>query len=195
MAHRNHDKYTFGFTTDSAVANSLGLTTPAIVCTKREDGEQEIFTGIPTEAALSKWVEGVTAPIIGEFTRRSEMKYMRVGKSIVYLFHHNEGQKKKLQNSLAPLAKKFKEYLSFVTVDLRKYGHMLAAVGLGGKGKKDPMLAVFNPMFGQKFPFDGRHSLSEGNVESFVMDIVSGNIKPWDGGGGKENVVLGHDEM
>jgi len=47
---------------------------------------------------------------------------------------------------------------------------------LGLKQGKDG-LAVFNPMYGQAFPFKGK-VIDEGSVEAFVMDIVQGKVGP-----------------
>jgi protein disulfide-isomerase A1 len=82
------------------------------------------------------------------------------------------------------LAKKFKEYLNFVTVDAVEYGHMLEALGLKDDGS--PALAVFNPMYGQAFPYEQRKKITSEAVESFVMDIVQGKVQPMVSGGGEQ---------
>jgi protein disulfide-isomerase A1 len=92
---------------------------------------------------------------------------------------------------LKPLAKKFKEYLNFVTVDAVEYGHMLHALGLQDTGS--PALAVLNPMYGQAFSLDQKKKITPDVVESFVMDIVQGKVQPLGAGGGGENTK--HTEL
>ena len=61
--------------------------------------------------------------------------------------------------------------------------------GLGLKKESLPALAVFNPSFGQAFPFPGKEITAQ-TVEKFVLDIVGGKVKPLGGGEGE-----GHDEL
>jgi len=78
LASRNHDKFTFGITTDPNLAQEDGLSIPSIICHKSSEGEQEVFSGQTGINALKKFIETATAPLIGEFTRRNEMQYMKV---------------------------------------------------------------------------------------------------------------------
>lgn len=95
------------------------------------------------------------------------------------------------------MAKKYKEYLSFVTVDAQEYEHMLPS--LGHEHSDVPAVSVFNPMYGQVFPFSKkeRGSITASSVENFVLDIVQGKVQPGVSGGGeeKEKVEIVHDEM
>lgn len=104
---------------------------------------------------------------------------------------------------MRPLAKKFAEYLVFVTVDASEYSEMLPMLGLAATthgSDSAPALAVQNPAYGQVFPFRGA-TISPQTVEQFVMDIVGGKVKPWDGvqegdkGGNPDMAAPGHDEL
>ncbi len=83
----------------------------------------------------------------------------------------------------------YKEYLSFVTVDVVEYGHMLPTLGL--EAGKEPALAVFNPMYGQVFPFEGKHVTAKA-VEAFVTDIAQGKVQPL---GSRVEKSEGHTEL
>lgn len=48
------------------------------MCLKPGEGEQEILSGQAGIDAMERFIETATAPVIGEFTRRNEMKYMKV---------------------------------------------------------------------------------------------------------------------
>ena len=191
LASRNHDKFTFGIASDKTLAKAVNIQIPSVVVHKPKEGEQEVLPGPSGIDALESFLETATAPSIGEFTRRNELKYMRAGfhsfptksqlteikagKSLVYYFTRTPQDRETYRESLKPLAKKFKEYLNFVTVDAVEYGHMLPALGIQDTGS--PALAVFNPMYGQAFPYDQKKITPE-TVESFVMDIVQGNVQP-----------------
>lgn len=188
LASRNHDKFTFGIASDKTLAKAANIQIPSVVVHRPKEGEQEVLPGPSGIDVLESFLETATAPSIGEFTRRNELKYMKAGKSLVYYFAPTSQDRETYRESLKPLAKKFKEYLNFVTVDAVEYGHMLPALGIQDTGS--PALAVFNPMYGQAFPYDQKKITPE-TVESFVMDIVQGKVQPL-GAGGEE---LKHTEL
>jgi protein disulfide-isomerase A1 len=66
---------------------------------------------------------------------------------------------------------------------------MLPALGLQDGGS--PALAVFNPIYGQSFPYDQRKKITSETVENFVMDIVQGKVQPME----KEEGKLAHTEL
>jgi len=89
------------------------------------------------------------------------------------------------------MAKKYEEYLSFVTIDAVEYAHMAPALGL--EAGVFPALAVQNPMYGQVFPYDQRRVITADTVESFIVDIVQGRVQPSGNGGEREGAA--HDEL
>ena len=210
LAERHSDKFTFGIATDPKLAKSENVQFPSVVCHKTAEGEQEVFTGQPGLDVLQNFMRTATAPTIGEFTRRNEMKYMKVdfskkrilsfgeddtndttqaGKSLVYYFTSSAEDRSAYITALKPLAKTYKEYLNFVTVDVVEYGHMLPALGL--PPGSDPALAVFNPMYGQVFPFT-EGEITPKVVENFVMDIAQGKVQPM---GSQVPPAEGHTEL
>jgi protein disulfide-isomerase A1 len=209
LASRNRDRFTFGLVTDKSLAQVETVQVPSVVVHKPREGEQEVLPGPSGIDALERFLETATAPPIGEFTRRNELKYMKAsvallsskafrltiqfqaGKSLVYYFAHKPQDLDIYRENLKPLAKKFKEYLNFVTVNALEYGHMLPALGLQDTGS--PALAVFNPMYGQAFPLDQKKKITPDVVESFVMDIVQGKVQPLGSGGAGENTK--HTEL
>lgn len=62
-----------------------------------------------------------------------------------------------------------------MTVDVAEYGHMLPNLGLAPNS--NPALAVFNPMYGQVFPFT-EDEITPKAVESFVVNIAQGKVQP-----------------
>lgn len=86
----------------------------------------------------------------------------------------------------------YREYLSFVTVDAEEYGDLAAPLGLVPGAF--PALAVKNPMRGQNFPYTSDAEISPETVGAFVMNIVQGKVKPWDGKARPE-MAMAHDEL
>lgn len=113
------------------------------------------------------------------------------------------------------VARKYEEYLLFVTVDAVEYADMVSMLGL--RPEVLPAVAVQNPSYGQVFPLDQTKELSAQSIDQFVTQIASGKVKPWDGtppppppeasgpsfspveeeaeGKDKEDGVGGHDEL
>ncbi|KAL2071719.1 hypothetical protein VTL71DRAFT_12954, partial [Oculimacula yallundae] len=188
VAKRHSDKFTFGIAKDPAGARNENVPFPSIVCYKA-DGDQEIFSGEAGVNALQDFVDTATAPTIGEFTRRNEMKYMKAGKSLVYYFTSNAEDRSAYVASIKPLAKTYKEYLNFVTVDSVELGHMLPTLGLSPDA--ETALAVYNPMYGQAFPFNDGEITAKA-VESFVLGIAQGKVQPL---GSQARPSEGHTEL
>lgn len=184
LAAGSHHKFSFGMTTDVRLANAENVPIPSIVCYKTSDGEQEIFSGEWRLRTMESFIEASTAPLIGELTRRNEMKYLQVGKSLIYIFAVTPSERSHYQSLLMPLAKMYREYINFVTVDAVEYAHM--APGLGLDAGNFPALALQNPMFGQVFPFEARKQIIVKEVEGWVLNIVAGRVLPWNGMSGRD---------
>ena len=87
------------------------------------------------------------------------------------------------------LAKKYREYLNFVTIDAVEYAYMAPALGLNVE--VFPALAVQNPMMGQVFPFDQTRDITPEAAEGFILDIVQGRAQP--SSGATKGIV--HDDL
>ena len=77
LASRNRDRFTFGIISSSALAKANDIPLGCIVCYKAE-GEKETLCGQSRLDILQEFVEKSTAPLIGEMTRRNELKYLQV---------------------------------------------------------------------------------------------------------------------
>lgn len=91
-----------------------------------------------------------------------------------------------------PLAKRYEEYLNFMTVDVLEYPEMVPAMGLP-KGAKHGIV-VQNPAVGQIFPMRNVKGLTPEKIDAWIVDISSGKVKPWDGTPVAAEAV-GHDEL
>ncbi|KAI3323982.1 thioredoxin-like protein [Xylariaceae sp. AK1471] len=166
--------------------------TTIIVCYNNKDEQKFTLSDLVAIDALPKLVESCTAPLIGEFTRANEMKYLQSGKSLVFFFAAASDEREAFVEKMRPVAKMYKEYLSFVTVDANEYSDLTVPLGL--VPGDFPALAVQNPSYGQVFPYASGAEISPETVGAFVMDIVQGKVKPWDGQS-RQQRVQSHDEL
>ncbi|KAL7623688.1 hypothetical protein AAE478_005240 [Parahypoxylon ruwenzoriense] len=171
LASEYRDRLSFGS------AETVGSTT--VACYNNRDGQQFTVSDLGGINALSKLVESCLTPMIGEFTRANEMEYLQSGKSLVFYFASSPRDRDAYVEKMLSVSKMYKEYLSFVTVNVEEYGDLAAPLGLAPGAF--PALSVQNPGFGQVFPYARGKEITPETVGGFLMDIVQGRVKPWDG--------------
>ncbi|KAI1135797.1 hypothetical protein F5Y05DRAFT_161319 [Hypoxylon sp. FL0543] len=169
IASQYRDRLSFGLVETEAAST--------VSCYNNRDGQQFTISDLSSIDALPKLIESCLTPVIGEFTRANEMKYLQSGKSLVFYFTTTSKERDAYVDSMRSVAKMYKEYLSFVTVDAGEYGDLAAPLGLASV----PGLSVQNPMFGQVFPYPLEKVITPEAVGGFLMDIVQGKVQPWDG--------------
>ncbi|KAK8087483.1 thioredoxin-like protein [Apiospora phragmitis] len=168
---------------DRASFGSIASISPgAVVCYNNRDRAGQppaVLSDMTAVDAIEKFVEKCMTPLIGELSRKNEGKFLQSGKSLVYYFARSAGEREAYAASMRAVARKYEEYLLFVTVDAEEYVDMVAMLGL--RPEALPAVAVQNPMYGQVFPYDQSKELSAKGIEQFVTQIASGKVKPWDG--------------
>lgn len=87
---------------------------------------------------------------------------------------------------MRPLAKRYMEYLHFVTIDADEYAD---AAGMLGIGRGSEGLSVQNPNNGDIFPYARKDNINAASIEAFLGDIISGKVKVW------QPEASGHDEL
>ncbi|KAH8600052.1 thioredoxin-like domain-containing protein [Bisporella sp. PMI_857] len=175
LAARNRDRFTFGVASQELVKSQTAHA-GCILAYVTENGEPQKLCKEWKLDVLESFVEKATAPLIGEMTRRNELKYLKAGKSLVYVFAKTEAERDSFRSSLRVLAKAYKDYLNFVTVDAIEYAEMAPALGLNGKSF--PALVVQNLAMGQVFPYRQSRGITAEYVEQFIQDIAQGRISP-----------------
>lgn len=101
-----------------------------------------------------------------------------MGKSMVHYLTSSEEDRESYTSAMRTLAKKYREFLIFVTTDVTEYPDMLPMTG--HKPGSDSVLSVVNPNSGSVYPYRG-NTITPEIVESFLQEISSGQVKPWDG--------------
>ncbi|KAJ9149893.1 Thioredoxin-like fold protein [Pleurostoma richardsiae] len=185
MAAQYHDRYSFAI-------GPRADRESALTCFNNADSEQHAVSQLTAVDALEKFLKQCARPVIPELTRRNEMEYLSMGKSLVHFVVSNEAEKQKYVDAMRPLAKKYSEYLVFTTIDANEYPEMLAPLGLPRGSSKG--LSVQNPSSGDVFPYTSKTAISVEVVESFLMNIIRGNIKPWVADAGNTD-FLHHEEL
>ncbi|KAI2616242.1 hypothetical protein GGR54DRAFT_631749 [Hypoxylon sp. NC1633] len=185
LASQYHDRLSFGSEETDAAST--------VSCYNNRDGQQFNVADLTPIDALSKLIETCLEPVIGDFTRANELKYLQAGKSLVFYFAASPNDRDVYIDGMRSVAKMYKEYLSFVTVDVDEYGDLAAPLGIAPG--TFPALSVQNPMYGQVFPYPSQKKITAEAVGAFLMDIVQGKVQPWDGTMSAEDAGSAHDEL
>jgi hypothetical protein len=77
LAMGNCDRFSFGIA-DASLGTTDNISPSCVVCYKTLSGEQKRLCGESKLEALENFMETVTEPLVGEMTRRNEMKYLKV---------------------------------------------------------------------------------------------------------------------
>ncbi|KAF6790010.1 protein disulfide isomerase [Colletotrichum sojae] len=170
LAERFHDRHAFGL----AVADK---SPGRIACYNNAIGAMQMSSELDEVDAMEKLLKKCAAPLVPRLTRRNEAEYLNAGKSLVYFFARVDEYLDAWTSAVIPLAKKFHQYITFVTVDLNDYPEMPTHFGL--PQNIDDAVALQNPATGQVFPFTGEITIDA--VEEFITDISEGKVEPWDG--------------
>ncbi|KAI0130341.1 thioredoxin-like domain-containing protein [Xylariales sp. AK1849] len=170
LAYRYTDQASFGTLETDAYST--------VVCYNNRDDEQSTASDFTAIDTLASFVTACMAPLVGAFSRRNEIKYSQSGKSLVYYLATTREQREAYTDAIRPVAKKYKEFLSFVTVDANEYAPMTAVLGL--RPDTFPAVAIENQAQQAVFPFTGQ-DISPETIESFVLEIAGGKVKPWSG--------------
>ncbi|KAJ9603980.1 protein disulfide-isomerase precursor [Cladophialophora chaetospira] len=213
------DRFVFAITSDKDLAKRENIERfPSIVAYKTDIGDREVLHGKDTlkRSLIEEWVVEAGKPLINELTRQTEMSYLSVRphpssetifkvrsiptdtllnilqshKLLGYIFVSNDSQRASLRRELHPVAKTYKDYVNFVTIDSEEYGHM--AVSLGLSGNHYPAFTVYSAWKDQVFPFSQAQPIkveAVEAVEAFLLEILQDQRKPWDPRGGR------HDEL
>lgn len=77
LASRNSHSFTFGISSSAALAKADGVALGCIVC-HRTSRQPETLCGQTRLDVLQDFVDKSTTPLIGEMTRKNELKYLLV---------------------------------------------------------------------------------------------------------------------
>ncbi|KAL6252938.1 protein disulfide-isomerase precursor [Rhinocladiella similis] len=194
VAQAFHGQFVFGMAQDEQLDEQEGIDASSIVAYKTDVGDRDV---LPLDTAtkradIEKFVREASTPLVGELTRRNERSYMSGYKLLAYIFVSNDRDRASLRRELYAVAKQYKEYINFVTIDSREYGHMARGLGLSGNTSDYPAFTVYSAWKDQVFPYPEAEDLEAQQIEAFLLQILHGNRVPWDSSKERSN---GHDEL
>jgi len=111
-------------------------------------------------------------------------------KLLAYIFVSDDADRISLRRELYLVAKTYKDYVNFVTIDSEEYGHMATSLGLSGN--QYPAFTVYSAWKDQVFPFPQTQRVEVETVEAFLLEILHGQREPWAPGKPGEGR---HDEL
>ncbi|CAG8952511.1 hypothetical protein HYFRA_00009614 [Hymenoscyphus fraxineus] len=173
LATQFHDAHSFGILVDKE------LDAPRITCYLPTEDEPRVLSKRLNPFRMKQFVYDSTEPVVGQLSVRNEFSLHRTESSLLYLFAETDEERTAFRTQMSGVAKKFREYITFLTVDPVVYDHMPAQVDLDAK--KMPAAAVYNIQLGHVFPFDQSKEITPASIEQFVFDIVEGKIEPSEG--------------
>lgn len=114
----------------------------------------------------------------------------------MYYCSDAEADREAYSAAAKPLAKAYREYLQFVTVNSGEYPEMPRTLGIASSIG----LAVENPHTGQTFPYRNSRSnssaLTAAEVGEFIAEISQGKVEAWNGVfEPDQDAAAGHDEL
>ncbi|KAF3766148.1 hypothetical protein M406DRAFT_339425 [Cryphonectria parasitica EP155] len=185
VAQRFQDRYSFAVQQRKAGGTSLE-------CVNNVDSEAFSITDLSDPLAIENFIRQCSQPLVPEFTRRNEGELTKMGKSIIHYFTSSDTDRKSYVNAIRALAKRYQEYLLFVTTDVAEYPHMASM--MGHREGASNVLSVFQPVNGGVFVYRGQTITAE-TVERFLGDISSGRVKMWDGVLPEADAFITHEEL
>ncbi|GJC86498.1 protein disulfide-isomerase [Colletotrichum liriopes] len=169
LAERYRDRHAFGLTTIDEAPGRIG-------CYNNADGAYHMTSELDEVDAMEKLLRKCASQLVPRLTRRNEAEHLSTGKSLAYFFSKNEENLDAWTSAIKPLARKYHQYITFVTVDLGEYPEMPALFGLSADASEG--FAVQNPAVGLAFPFKGEEITVEA-VDQLIIDISEGNADAW----------------
>ncbi|KAI5866975.1 protein disulfide isomerase [Durotheca rogersii] len=176
IAEKLRDSYLFGATNDAALAESEGVTAPAIVLYKQFDEGKATFAEKFEEEAIEKFTKVASTPLIGEVGPDTYSDYMSAGIPLAYIFAESAEERKELGDALKPVAEKYRGKINFATIDAKSFGAHAGNLNL--KTDKFPAFAIQETVKNQKFPYDQEKEITHDAISTFVEDFVAGKIEP-----------------
>ncbi|GKT44017.1 protein disulfide-isomerase [Colletotrichum spaethianum] len=169
LAERYRDRHAFGLATVDETPGRIG-------CYNNADGAYHMTSELDDVDAMENLLRKCASQLVPRLTRRNEAEHLSTGKSLTYFFSKSEESLDAWTSAIKPLARKYHQYITFVTVDLGEYPEMPALFGLPADASEG--VAVQNPAVGLAFPFKGEKVTVEA-VEQLIVDISEGNADAW----------------
>jgi protein disulfide-isomerase A1 len=180
VAKALRNEYSFGVVKGNAAANAeyKVAQTPAVVVIRDFDDGPVAFTGsFSDDAAITSFIKAQSFPLVGQIGPENYAKYLERGFNFVWIFVDvdSDEHKKLLSDQITPVAREFRDKLSFVYLDGVKWVEHAKSFGLSGS---TPGIVIENRESRKNFVFKEDQAVTADNFRTFVDGVLKGTIAP-----------------
>ncbi|KAH9999867.1 disulfide isomerase [Russula vinacea] len=179
-AEKHRDDYLFGQSTDAAVVESAGVSTPAIVLYRAFDDPVSVYphpVASATVETIENWVAELSIPVIAEVNAENYMSYAQSGKPLAYLFIDPTSETKDEHiERVRVVALEHKAKINFVWIDAIKFGDHAKSLNLAESVW--PGFVIQDLESQLKYPIDQKTEITAAIVKEWVESFVAGTLEP-----------------
>jgi protein disulfide-isomerase A1 len=172
------NEFSFGVVKGNDAANTeYKVTAPAVVMFRDFDDGAVTYTGdVNDKDALTSFIRAQSFPLVGEIGPENYAKYLERGFNFVWVFIDMDSDKQKqLIEDITPVAKDFRNKLSFVKLDGVKWAEHAKSFGLSGN---TPGLVIEDRQKRKNFVWSEDKPLTAGDLKPWVQGVLDGTIQP-----------------
>ena len=179
-AEKHRDDYLFGQSTDAAVVESAGVSTPAIVLYRAFDDPVSVYphpVASATVETIENWIAELSIPVIAEVNAENYMSYAQSGKPLAYLFIDPTSETKDEHiERVRVVALEHKAKINFVWIDAIKFGDHAKSLNLAESVW--PGFVIQDLESQLKYPIDQKTEITAAVVKEWVESFVAGTLEP-----------------
>jgi len=179
-AEKHRDNYLFGQSTDSALIEAAGLSTPAIVLYRAFDEPVSVYpypVSSATVEEIENWIKELSVPVLAEVNAENYMTYAQSGKPLAYLFVDPTSETKDEHiERVRAVALEHKGKINFVWIDAVKFGDHAKALNLVDPTWPRFVLQDLEKQL--KYPLKQTTELTTDAVKEFVASFAAGTLEP-----------------
>jgi len=179
-AEKHRDDYLFGQSTDAAVIESAGISTPAIVLYRAFDDPVSVYPHPVTSATvetIEDWIAALSIPVITEVNAENYMTYAQSGKPLAYLFIDPTSETKgEYIERVRAVALEHKVKVNFVWIDAIKFGDHAKSLNLAESVW--PSFVIQDLGNQLKYPVDQKTEITTAVVKDWVELFIAGTLEP-----------------
>jgi len=173
------NEYFFGVVKGNAGANAeFKVTqTPAVVLFRNFDDGNVIHTGDMSAEAITGFIKANSFPLVGVIGPENYAKYLERGFNFVWVFvdMDNAEHTALIKNEVTPVAKEFRDRLSFVQLDGVKWVEHAKSFGLSGNL---PGVVLEDRDKRKNYIFPESKTISKDTFRAHIDGVLKGTVAP-----------------
>ncbi|KAL9616925.1 MAG: hypothetical protein Q9160_008238 [Pyrenula sp. 1 TL-2023] len=188
FAKAHHQSAPFGLFTAPPSTIGEPITAPAIVAYQNPFAQSSVLSSSTSDseichADLSSFFTSALKPLIPALTRRNLSTFVSLRKPILYIFLPqypptlSDTPNDILLRDIAPVAKKYSEWVSFVWVDAEEYAHMAPMLELRLL-EGEPGAVMHDVVRDRVWVYPREEEVKRGGLEALVLGVLKGEREP-----------------